>query len=241
MNQLTTTAALGLAVFLLSANAAQAAPSRPNFGFIIADDCTYHDLGCYGGQAHTPNIDRLAGEGMRFTHCFQAAPMCSPTRHNIYTGLYPVKSGAYPNHTFAKRGTINGSDHFGIRSVRSRRYKYILNLSPEITYTNACTKSKTFLSWKSKAESDPHAADKVRRYQHRPAEELFDTQSDRFEWTNLADDPKYAKIKADLKSQLTTWMKSQGDLGKQTELQAREHQGRGKKRNRKKKRPRTTN
>ncbi|NQT11645.1 MAG: sulfatase-like hydrolase/transferase, partial [Planctomycetes bacterium] len=82
-----------------------AAADKPNFLFVIADDCTYRDLGCYGGQAHTPNIDRLALEGKRFTHCFQAAPMCSPTRHNIYTGLYPVRSGAYPNHTFAKPGT----------------------------------------------------------------------------------------------------------------------------------------
>ena len=91
-------------VFLLSSPSATAA-DKPNFLFIIADDCTYRDIGCYGGQAHTPNIDKLATEGMRFTRCFQAAPMCSPTRHNIYTGLYPVKSGAYPNHTFAKEGT----------------------------------------------------------------------------------------------------------------------------------------
>ena len=69
--------------------------------FIIADDCTFRDIGCYGGQAKTPNIDKLAKQGMRFTRCFQAAPMCSPTRHNIYTGLYPVKSGAWPNHTRA--------------------------------------------------------------------------------------------------------------------------------------------
>ena len=79
---------------------AQAA-STPNMVFIIADDCTYRDIGCYGGQARTPHIDKLATEGMRFTRCFQAAPMCSPTRHNIYTGLYPVKSGAWPNHTRA--------------------------------------------------------------------------------------------------------------------------------------------
>ncbi|MCA9177076.1 MAG: sulfatase-like hydrolase/transferase, partial [Planctomycetales bacterium] len=72
------------------------AVERPNFVFIIADDLTYRDLGCYGGQASTPHIDRLATEGMRFERCFQAAPMCSPTRHNIYTGLYPVRSGAYP-------------------------------------------------------------------------------------------------------------------------------------------------
>jgi uncharacterized sulfatase len=79
--------------------------ARPNFVFVIADDCTFSDIGCYGGQAHTPNIDHLATEGMLFENCFQAAPMCSPTRHNIYTGQYPVKTGAYPNHTFAKPGT----------------------------------------------------------------------------------------------------------------------------------------
>lgn len=77
------------------------ADEKPNLVFIIADDCTFRDIGCYGGQAHTPNIDKLAGEGMKFERCFQTAPMCSPTRHNIYTGLYPVKSGAYPNHTRA--------------------------------------------------------------------------------------------------------------------------------------------
>jgi N-sulfoglucosamine sulfohydrolase len=101
---------VGLAVFASGTNAVAAKPvaenrKSPNFLFIIADDCTHRDIGCYGGQAITPNIDQLAKEGMRFTQCFQAAPMCSPTRHNIYTGLYPVKSGAYPNHTFAKDGT----------------------------------------------------------------------------------------------------------------------------------------
>jgi N-sulfoglucosamine sulfohydrolase len=92
-----------LLIAITFANHAPAA-ERPNLVFIIADDCTHRDIGCYGGQAHTPHIDRLANEGMRMTQCFQAAPMCSPTRHTIYTGLYPVKSGAYPNHTFVKDG-----------------------------------------------------------------------------------------------------------------------------------------
>ena len=96
--------ALAIAVFAAATLPSRAA-DQPNFVFIIADDLTFRDIGCYGGQAHTPNIDRLATEGMRFTRCFQATAMCSPTRHNIYTGLYPVKSGAYPNHTFAKPGT----------------------------------------------------------------------------------------------------------------------------------------
>lgn len=94
--------ALLCAALLVSATEAA---ERPNFVFINADDLTHTDLSVYGGQADTPNFERLAAEGMRFTRCFQAAPMCSPTRHNLYTGIHPVKSGAYPNHTFAKKGT----------------------------------------------------------------------------------------------------------------------------------------
>ncbi len=72
---------------------------------MIADDCTYLDMEIYGGQAKTPNLNKLAREGLTFTRCFQTAPMCSPTRHNIYTGLYPVRSGAWPNHTCVYPGT----------------------------------------------------------------------------------------------------------------------------------------
>ncbi len=429
------------------------AAEKPNFVFVIADDCTYRDLGCYGGQAHTPNIDRLASEGMRFTQCFQAAPMCSPTRHNIYTGLYPVKSGAYPNHTFAKAGTksvvhylrplgyrvalsgkrhisppevfpfenlpavgnnpnfpaidkfmaeckqagtpfclfacsnephspwnkgdpsrydaaelelppyfvdtpetrrsmvnylaeityydgqvgeclgllqmhgladntlvivvseqgssfpfgkwtcydtglqsafiarwpgkiepgtvsdamieyvdvlptyvelaggrvdpvldgkslaavlrgrtgehkkyvfgemttrgiINASEHFGIRSIRSRQFKYIWNFTPQTKFQNACTKSSIFQSWRDRAADDADAADKLRRYEHRPGVELYDVTEDPYEWNNLADDPAYATAKEELRRQLLRWMEAVGDKGQQTELEAFEHQGR---------------
>ena len=85
--------------------------SAPNILFVIADDCTYWDMECYGGQAKTPNMNRLCQEGMKFTQCFQAAPMCSPTRHCLYTGYYPVKSGAYPNHTFVKERTRSIAHH----------------------------------------------------------------------------------------------------------------------------------
>jgi N-sulfoglucosamine sulfohydrolase len=436
--------------------AAEESPSKPNLLFIIADDCTFRDLGCYGGQAHTPNIDKLATEGMRFTQCFQAAPMCSPTRHNLYTGLYPVKSGAYPNHTFVKKGTksvvqylkplgyrvalsgkkhinppnvfsfeysgkgnnpdmdaldkmfgecsesetpfclfacsnephspwnkgdasrydaakiklppyfvdtektredmvnylaeityydwqvgqclklldkhglanntlvvvvseqgsgfafgkwtcydtglqsgmiarwpgqikkntvsdalveyvdvlptfveaaggkpasvldgksmlpvfrgektehkqhvfglmttrgiINGSTHFGIRSVRTKRYKFISNLTPEIGFKNACTQGACFKSWEAKAAAgDKDAQDKVNRYRNRPAEELYDISKDWYEWNNLAGDPEYASVKAELKKELADWMHAQGDKGQQTELEAPEHQGRNRK------------
>ena len=81
---------------------------KPNLVLFMADDCSYYDLGCYGSiDSKTPNIDKFATQGIRFTKGYQAAPMCSPTRHNLYTGLWPVKTGAYPNHTFAKEGTLS--------------------------------------------------------------------------------------------------------------------------------------
>jgi uncharacterized sulfatase len=435
---------------------AQAA-SKPNMVFIIADDCTFRDIGCYGGQARTPHIDKLATEGMRFTRCFQAAPMCSPTRHNIYTGLYPVKSGAWPNHTrayphvksivhhlrplgyrvtqtgkthinprevfpfenfgggknpdlkyidrlfaetakggkpfclfacsnephspwnkgdasvyppakvklppyivdtprvrsdFSKylaeityydsqvgeivgllkkhglsdntlvmvvseqgsafpfgkwtcydhglqsamivrwpgqvmagsetdamveyvdvtptfidmaggkpialldgrsflpvlrgkadthkdfvygimttRGIINGTDAFAIRSVRDTRYKLILNLNHKSKFTNACTKSPMFQSMIAKAKSgDATAKRLVHAYHHRPAVELFDMKTDPLEMTNLAGQSDTQKIEMRLRQKLAAWMKAQGDKGVETELKARERQGRGRKR-----------
>ncbi len=443
-------AAMGAVVGITGVSLGTEKTRKPNFVFIIADDCTFRDIGCYGGQAYTPNIDKLASEGMLFTQCFQAAPMCSPTRHNIYTGLYPVKSGAYPNHTFAKEGTksvvhylkplgyrvalsgkrhikpdeifpfeysgkgnnpdfaaldkfvseckegetpfclfacsnephspwdkgdasrydaaklklplyfvdtketrenmtrylaeityydgqvgqaltlldkydltdntlvivvseqgssfpfgkwtcydtglqsafitrwpgkikpgtinnalieyvdvlptyieaagqtppsvldgksllpvllgkakehkkyvfgemttrgiINGSEHFGIRSIRSSRFKYVWNFTPDTKFQNACTNSNIFKSWQDKAATDTDAADKVRRYEHRPAEELYDITKDQYEWNNLADNPKYAGVKAGLRRRLQEWMEAMGDKGQQTELEALEHQ-----------------
>jgi len=97
-----------LLVLLLCAISSQvviaAAAQKPNLILILADDCTKYDTELYGGQAKTPNLMRLAKEGMIFTQCFQAAPSCSPTRHALYTAKYPVKTGAYPNHTFVKPG-----------------------------------------------------------------------------------------------------------------------------------------
>ena len=65
---------------------------RPNFVFILADDLGWADLGYYGSDLHeTPNIDKLARQGMRFTDAYAAAPICSPTRASIMTGKYPAR------------------------------------------------------------------------------------------------------------------------------------------------------
>jgi N-sulfoglucosamine sulfohydrolase len=131
----------------------------------------------------------------------------------------------YGAHT--TRGIIRGSACYPVRSVRSRRYKYIRNLSHESVFYNAVsTGPNTLLEvWTRRGRQDPKAAFLARRYQHRPAEELYDVQKDPFELDNLANDPGYAKIKDNLREQLALWMKQQGDKGVDTELRALERQG----------------
>ena len=426
--------------------------NQPNIVFILADDCSYWDIGAYGSKdAITPNIDQLAEDGMKFTKCYQSAPMCSPTRHNLYTGLYPVKTGAYPNHTmvqegtqsvvqylqplgyrvalagkrhiqpesifsfeyltkgnevdaypkidafvkdakskeqpfclffcskephtpwdkgdaglfppdqlalppffvdteetrenfsrylaeinyldwqvgqildiiekngikentlvifaseqgnsfpFAKwtcydvgvrsafiarwpgkikpgsvtnalieytdvlptfievaggtpseildgksflnvlkgdenihkefayslqttRGINNGSEHYGIRSVVSDRYRYILNLTPEVPFKNNITEKETWWNgWKEAAETDEFAASIVKKYQYRPATELYDVVADPYNQNNLAGDPQYKETVEKLHAKLLSWMQSCGDTGQETEMEALHH------------------
>ena len=70
---------------------AGAAERPPNVVFIYADDLGYGDLGCYGGSNETPNLDRMAREGMRFTQALSANPVCSPSRAALLTGRYPTR------------------------------------------------------------------------------------------------------------------------------------------------------
>lgn len=85
---------LFLSFVIAAGGFADAAPAqRLNFVFIGSEDIS-PDLGCYGNTlVHTPNIDRLASEGVRFTRCFTHAPVCSPSRSGMITGIYPISSG----------------------------------------------------------------------------------------------------------------------------------------------------
>ena len=118
-----------LAVLICGAVLASAAERRPNIVILLADDMAWTDAGCYGNaDVRTPNIDRVAKEGLKFTHAFTATAMCAPTRQQLYSGLFPVRSGAYPNHSKVKPGTrsmvhhlrelgyrvgLKGKKHFG--------------------------------------------------------------------------------------------------------------------------------
>jgi arylsulfatase A len=69
-------------------------PSKPNIVYILCDDLGYGDLGCFASPIiKTPHLDRLAREGMRLTHCYAAAPVCSPSRAGIITGRNPNRYG----------------------------------------------------------------------------------------------------------------------------------------------------
>lgn len=83
-----------VSVILLAAPLCAAEPTKPNIVFILADDLGWTDLGCYGSTYHkTPNVDALVRRGLRFTQAYAAAPLCSPTRASIMTGLYPARIG----------------------------------------------------------------------------------------------------------------------------------------------------
>lgn len=90
-----------LFIVLLWAAIAAAAAERPNIVFILADDIGYGDLGCYGAvRVRTPNLDRLAREGVRFTDAHTTASTCTPSRRSLLTGAYswrqPAGSGILP-------------------------------------------------------------------------------------------------------------------------------------------------
>lgn len=87
-------AGLSLAAFCVHGQAgmAQSSPKKPNIIVILADDMGYSDIGCFGSEISTPNIDRLANNGVRFTQFYNASRSC-PTRASLLTGLYQHQAG----------------------------------------------------------------------------------------------------------------------------------------------------
>ena len=86
---------------LLLATATTAQDERPNIVLIMADDMGISDIGCYGGEIRTPNLDALARRGLRFTQFYNTS-RCCPTRASLLTGLYPHQAGV--GHMMEDRG-----------------------------------------------------------------------------------------------------------------------------------------
>ena len=72
--------------------------SRPNIVFILCDNLGYGDVGCFGSKVHrTPNVDRLAAEGVKLTHFYAASGVCTPSRASLMTGCYPRRVNLHEN------------------------------------------------------------------------------------------------------------------------------------------------
>jgi arylsulfatase A-like enzyme len=115
-------------------------PVRPNIVFILADDLGYTDLSCYGArEIKTPNLDKMASEGVRFTDFYAPAGVCTPTRAGLLTGCYPKRVGLHvavlPPNT---RSGLNPSEITLAELLRQQGYstgcigKWHLGLLPEV-------------------------------------------------------------------------------------------------------------
>ena len=74
------------------ASSALAGQRPPNFLVIVSDDQGYNDVGCYGSEIPTPNIDSIARNGVKFANFYVAGPVCTPSRFGLMTGRYPARS-----------------------------------------------------------------------------------------------------------------------------------------------------
>jgi arylsulfatase A len=100
-----------------------ASANAPNIVFILCDDLGYGDLECYGSQIHTPNLNRLASEGIRFSNFCSADPVCSPSRAALLTGRYPTRVGV-PRVLFPQdQGGLNLDEVTLANILKDRGYK----------------------------------------------------------------------------------------------------------------------
>lgn len=132
--------------------------------------------------------------------------------------LLPLLRGETDAHRDVIFTTHSGDGNFNVypsRSVRTPKFKYIRNLHPEFLYESHVTKVEKdggyWSSWVEKAKTSPVAADKVKRYQQRPAEELYDLEADPLELNNLAADPAHSETLLSLQGKLDVWLKEQND------------------------------
>ena len=110
-------AALGVVMFgVLRATPAAQTDARPNIIVILVDDMGWSDIGPYGSEIPTPNLDALARRGARFTQ-FYSTPRCSPTRASLLTGVYPHQAGMGHLEDVVRRGSTGTTGRLNDRSV----------------------------------------------------------------------------------------------------------------------------
>ena len=159
----------------LISTASTKTPQSPNILWIISDDHSRNDLGCFGHPlVKTPNIDRLACEGMRFTNAFAVAPTCAPTRSGLITGMYPISIGAHnqrndgailPGHVRLLPEYFREAGYFCVNTTwdikRSGKTDYQFQFKREATYERAT-------DWAERKPGQPFFAQVQISEPHRP-------------------------------------------------------------------------
>ncbi|MBD3377868.1 sulfatase-like hydrolase/transferase [candidate division KSB1 bacterium] len=107
----------------------KSSPERPNIIFVLVDDMGWSDLGCYGSEIQTPNIDRLAANGLRFTQCYNTAK-CFPSRATLLSGVYAQQCGMDDTHGEIKNAVTLGEvlKTAGYRTLASGKHHGTENL-----------------------------------------------------------------------------------------------------------------
>ena len=118
MNRMGSVYLLFCCIFLPILEIHPASGSKPNIVIFFADDVGYGDVGCYGAtHISTPNINRLANQGRRFTDAHSASAVCSPSRYALITGRYPVRHGTLWSPIFLRRPLVIDPDRKTIAEV----------------------------------------------------------------------------------------------------------------------------
>ena len=124
------------------------AAERPNILFIFTDDHAYQALSCYGSKINeTPNLDRIAKEGVRFDNCFVTNSICGPCRAVIQTGKYSHLNGFYRN-----GNNFDGSQQTFPKLLQKAGYqtavigKWHLKSTPQVTTTTTFSEGKALIT-----------------------------------------------------------------------------------------------
>jgi N-sulfoglucosamine sulfohydrolase len=149
-----------------------------------------------------------------------------PAKHNYdgtsFLSVLMGKTSTHRKFVYGMHNNIPEGPAYPVRTVSNGRYRYIRNLTPDEIYIE-----KHLMGWEGQGElnnpywatwirdawNDPNTYNLVKRYMHRPAEQLYNTAKDPYELKNLADDPAFSDIKTRLSAELDRWMKEQGDPG----------------------------
>ncbi|WP_295122233.1 arylsulfatase [uncultured Chitinophaga sp.] len=131
---------------------------RPNIIVILADDLGYSDLGCYGGEIHTPNLDYLAGNGLRYTQFYNTS-RCCPTRASLLTGLYNQQAGigkmTEAENEPGYRGALTDNTVTLAEVLKSAGYRTAMSGKWHVSNTNGQATPQAQLDWLNHHTSHP--------------------------------------------------------------------------------------